>query len=93
MFRKFFVCLIIGSTLCCSVATAATVKKKPSSTKSYNFKPGDVLAVEVSLNGKVQIILVRVRDDLSMYYVQNGNEIPFPLVDLDNFVWAFYIKK
>jgi len=92
--NKIVACLAIAGCLMCPTNTyAGFAPKKPAVKKSLTIKPGDVLAVEVMLNGKVQIILVRVRTDGTMYYIVNGQEIPFPAVDLDNFLWEFYIKN
>lgn len=93
MLKKFIVGLVIGCSLVGSFVEAAPVKKRPQSTQNHNFKPGDVLAVQMNILGKTQIVLVYIHDNLSADYMYNGQLYPFPLVDLDNFVWAFYIKK
>ena len=92
--KKFLYSLCIISLICGANITDAAPPKKPKNVvQKYNIKPGDVMVVEVVLNGQIELILVRVRDDLIMYHIKNGVDHPFPVADLDVFRWAFYIKN
>lgn len=97
MLKKMFVGMMIGLSVCSMSSVGAAppkaTKKLGSPISKYNIKPGDVIAVEVNILGTTKIVLVYVHKDMSADYMYNGKLYPFPLVDLDSFVWAFYIKK
>lgn len=97
MLKKMFIGMMIGLSLCSmssvSAAPPKVTKKLGNPISKYNIKPGDVIAVEVNILGTTKIVLVYVHKDMSADYMYNGKLYPFPLVDLDSFVWAFYIKQ
>ena len=93
MIKKIFVALTIGCGLFSTYTEcyAATAPKKYANISG--IKSGDVIAVEMKILGKPQIVLVYVHDGLFADYMYNGQLYPFLLVDLDKYPWAFYIKK
>ena len=91
MIKKIFVALMIGCGLFSTYTECHAAPKKFANISG--IKPGDVIAVEMKILGKLQIVLVYVHDGLFADYVYNGQLHPFILTDLDKYVWAFYIKK
>ena len=92
MIKKIVTCLVICGCLFGGVPSYAGLSKSPTVTKKASPKPGDILAVEVSIEGKLQIILVYVNFDGSMEYVYNGKVYPFPAADLNEYQWAYYVN-
>ena len=90
MIKKIFVALAIGCGLFSFTECSAAPKKFANIS---NIKPGDVIAVQMTLMGKTQIVLVYVQEGLFSDYMYKGQLYPFILTDLDKYVWAFYIKK
>lgn len=92
MIKKIFVALMIGCGLFSTYTEChAALPKKYANISG--IKPGDVIAVEMKLLGKTQIVLVYVQDGLFADYMYRGKLYPFILADLDKYTWAFYIKK
>lgn len=97
--NKIVTGLVIAANLvfCGSGYSALSVVTNPPSSVYNNdgISPGDVLAVEVP-NYKTrsyEIILVRIRDDGSAYFMYNGREIAFDLAKLASLSWSFYINN
>lgn len=90
MIKKIFVALAIGCGLFSFTECYAAPKKFANIS---NIKPGDVIAVQMNLMGKTQIVLVYVQEGLFSDYMYKGQLYPFILTDLDKYTWAFYIKK
>ncbi len=91
MIKKIFVALAIGCGLFSSFTECYAAPKKFANIS--NIKPGDVIAVQMTLMGKTQIVLVYVQEGLFSDYMYKGQLYPFMLRDLDKYTWAFYIKK
>lgn len=97
--NKVIAGLVIAANLvfCGNGYSALRVVKNPPSAIYDNegISPGDILAVEVPnyKDRKYEIILVRIREDGSAYFILNGREIPFDLVKLHSLNWSFYINK
>lgn len=88
--------VVANLVFCGNGYSALRVVKNPA-PPIYNegISSGDVLAVEVPnyKDRKYEIILVRIREDGSAYFILNGREIPFELVKLNSLNWSFYINK
>ena len=89
MLKKIMTGLVICSCLFGGVPSYAVISKTPV-VKKTSPQPGDILAVEVYLDGKLRIILVYVNFDGTMEYVYNGKVYPFPAADLNEYQWAYY---
>lgn len=86
--------IVANLVFCGNGYSAPRVVKNPAAF--YNdISPGDILAVESpNYKGrKYEIILVRIRENGSAYFILNGREIPFDLVKLHSLNWSFYINK
>jgi len=92
MIKKIFVALAIGCGLFSFTECYAAPKKFANIPNISNIKSGDVIAVQMNLMGKTQIVLVYVQNGFADY-MYDGKLYPFMLRDLDKYVWAFYIKK
>ncbi len=90
MIKKIFVALAIGCGLFSGITECYAAPKKFANIS--NIKSGDVIAVQMTLMGKTQIVLVFVQNGFADY-MYNGQLYPFMLRDLDKYTWAFYIKK
>lgn len=91
MIRKIFVALVIGCGLFSTYTECHAAPKKYANISG--IKAGDVIAVEMKILGKPQIVLVYVQEGLFADYMYRGKLYPFVLADLDKYTWAFYIKK
>ena len=89
MIKKIFVALAIGCGLFSFTECEAAPKKYSNIS---GIKSGDVIAVQMTIMGKTQIVLVFVQNGFADY-MYNGQLYPFMLTDLDKYVWAFYIKN
>ena len=93
MIKKIVYGLIACSCLIGGFTHTGVVHAGTAVTKKRLPQPGDVLAVEVNIQGVTQIILVTVHDDGSMSFIYLNKEYPFPAADLNEYLWSYYIKK
>jgi len=91
MIKKIFIALAIGCGLFSGFTECDAAPKKYSNISG--IKSGDVIAVQMTIMGKTQIVLVYVHDGLFADYMYNGQLYAFILSDLDKYTWAFYIKQ
>jgi hypothetical protein len=96
--NKVIAGLVIAANLifCGNGYSALKVVKGPSAIYNNDgISPGDILAVEIPNYNtkKYEIILVRIRQDGSAYFILNGREITFELVKLNSLNWSFYINN
>lgn len=87
--KRIIASLIIVCSLLSSVGQCSPPKTKPPTAAKRLPKEGDVLAVEVVLDKKMQIIIVRVKTDGIMEFIYNGRVYLF-LDDLSKYNWEYY---